>query len=237
MGGGPAKHLKLKAFTLAEVLITLGIIGVVAAMTLPALINNKQNKELEVLLIKNYSILQQALLTIYNEEGQPITAKNYNREQVGSLLRKNIKDLSYCNNCGAAFEDNGNNSSVYTINGYRTLHGTKLHANYFDDLILEFKDGRRLFIERPTQSSTYDEFDNFWMTIDINGYKKKPNRLGIDFFTFMVMPNGKLLPMGSEETRFSEEEYCSVNSTSNINGIGCTYKALSEKDYFKNLPK
>ena len=84
---------------MAEVLITLGIIGVVAAMTLPALINNKQNKELEVLLIKNYSILRQALLTIYNEEGQPITAKNYNREQVGSLLRKNIKDLSYCNNC------------------------------------------------------------------------------------------------------------------------------------------
>lgn len=112
-----------------------------------------------------------------------------------------------------------------------------MHANYFDDLILEFKDGRRLFIERPTQSSTYDEFDNFWMTIDINGYKKKPNRLGIDLFTFMVMPNGKLLPMGNEETRFSEEEYCSINSTSNINGIGCTYKALTEKDYFKNLPK
>lgn len=50
--GGGAARLKLKAFTLAEVLITLGIIGVVAAMTLPALINNKQNKELEVLLIK-----------------------------------------------------------------------------------------------------------------------------------------------------------------------------------------
>lgn len=36
------------AFTLAEVLITLGIIGVVAAMTLPTLINNAQNKQLEV---------------------------------------------------------------------------------------------------------------------------------------------------------------------------------------------
>ena len=35
-----------KGFTLAEVLITLGIIGVVAAMTLPALVNKTQNQEL-----------------------------------------------------------------------------------------------------------------------------------------------------------------------------------------------
>ena len=37
-----------KGFTLAEVLITLGIIGVVAAMTLPALVNHTQGKELEL---------------------------------------------------------------------------------------------------------------------------------------------------------------------------------------------
>ena len=36
-----------KGFTLAEVLITLGIIGVVAAMTLPSLIQERQNKVLE----------------------------------------------------------------------------------------------------------------------------------------------------------------------------------------------
>lgn len=37
--------MKTKAFTLAEVLITLGIIGVVAAMTLPALIQTNKNLE------------------------------------------------------------------------------------------------------------------------------------------------------------------------------------------------
>lgn len=35
------------AFTLAEVLITLGIIGVVAAMTLPSLVNRTRQKELK----------------------------------------------------------------------------------------------------------------------------------------------------------------------------------------------
>ena len=39
-------HYKLKnGFTLAEVLITLGIIGVVAALTIPALIGNYQKKK------------------------------------------------------------------------------------------------------------------------------------------------------------------------------------------------
>ena len=33
------------------------------------------------------------------------------------------------------------------------------------------------------------------------------------------------------------EEYCSVSSSSNLNGAGCTYNALTDKDYFKNLPK
>ena len=39
------KSMLKKAFTLAEVLVTLGIIGVVAAMTMPTLINNTGNEK------------------------------------------------------------------------------------------------------------------------------------------------------------------------------------------------
>lgn len=67
----------MKSFTLAEVLITLGIIGVVAAMTLPAIINNSQNKELEARLKKSYSILQQGLNLMSSEEGQIVNWINY----------------------------------------------------------------------------------------------------------------------------------------------------------------
>ena len=45
--------MKNKGFTFAEVLITLGIIGVVAAMTIPGLIQNSKNKELQTKLINN----------------------------------------------------------------------------------------------------------------------------------------------------------------------------------------
>ena len=48
-------------FTLAEVLITLGIIGIVAAMTLPALVGKYQKKVTVTRLKKFYSTMQQAI--------------------------------------------------------------------------------------------------------------------------------------------------------------------------------
>ena len=48
-------------FTLAEVLITLGIIGVVAALTLPTLIQNYKNQEVESKLQKIYTVMNQAI--------------------------------------------------------------------------------------------------------------------------------------------------------------------------------
>lgn len=53
---------KKSAFTLAEVLITLGIIGVVAAMTLPSLIKNHEQRVLKTQFLKAHSVLSQALL-------------------------------------------------------------------------------------------------------------------------------------------------------------------------------
>lgn len=53
--------MKHKGFTLAEVLITLGIIGVVAAMTLPGLIQNYQKKVTATKLKKFYSTMNQAI--------------------------------------------------------------------------------------------------------------------------------------------------------------------------------
>ena len=50
-----------KAFTLAEVLITLGIIGIVAAMTMPVLIGNYQQQVIETKLKRVYSVMNQAI--------------------------------------------------------------------------------------------------------------------------------------------------------------------------------
>ena len=58
-----------KGFTLAEVLITLGIIGVVAAMTMPTLIANYRKKQTVTKLQKFYTIMSQALIRWETDEG------------------------------------------------------------------------------------------------------------------------------------------------------------------------
>ncbi|MDD3237306.1 MAG: type II secretion system protein [Candidatus Gastranaerophilales bacterium] len=68
------KSLK-KAFTLAEVLITLVIIGVIAALTIPSLLNNTNKEEYKTGLKKAYSALNQALKTEYALNGK--TIKHY----------------------------------------------------------------------------------------------------------------------------------------------------------------
>lgn len=56
-------------FTLSEVLITLGIIGVVAAMTIPILITNYQKKETVTKLRRAISILNQAYRLSFDDNG------------------------------------------------------------------------------------------------------------------------------------------------------------------------
>ena len=57
------------AFTLAEVLITLGVIGVVAAMTMPTVIKNYQKKVTVERLKSTYSLLYQAVRMSENDNG------------------------------------------------------------------------------------------------------------------------------------------------------------------------
>lgn len=56
-------------FTLAEVLITLGIIGIVAAMTLPSLIQKQRDKEIIVRVRKLYSDISNAALKAQSNYG------------------------------------------------------------------------------------------------------------------------------------------------------------------------
>lgn len=59
-----------KGFTLAEVLITLGIIGVVAAITIPSLISNYQKKSTVTQLKKTYATISNAIRLSEDENGE-----------------------------------------------------------------------------------------------------------------------------------------------------------------------
>src|SRR5574344_1609757 len=68
------------AFTLAEVLITLGIIGVVAAMTILTLISNTQKHDTVVKLKKSYTILAQAIKLAEIDNGS-VSSWDYSNAQ------------------------------------------------------------------------------------------------------------------------------------------------------------
>ena len=59
-------------FTLAEVLITLGIIGIVVNMTIPTLMNNVQNQEMKVALKKIYAVLTQATMSLMSDNSSTL---------------------------------------------------------------------------------------------------------------------------------------------------------------------
>lgn len=87
------------AFTLAEVLITLGIIGLVAALTLPNLIADYRASVVETRLKKFYSVMNQAILHSVNENGE-VENWNYFIDQTtdddGEYINKSdISDLSF----------------------------------------------------------------------------------------------------------------------------------------------
>lgn len=223
------------AFTLAEVLITIGIIGIIATMTLPTLLQKKTNRELETALQKNYAILQTALEKASYDYGERLTPSNaYYRKLKNILMEqlKTAKDCQYTKCIPPGKEENENGEVIdYVYNNYKTFNKKHtVQTYYFDDGQFLLNDGTLYMLE-----NSYIVNSSIYITIDINGMSKKPNSWGHDLFTFQITENGKLLPMGAKGTDFDSNDYCSTTSSNRINGIGCTYKALTEKNYWKKL--
>ncbi|MBS6602578.1 MAG: type II secretion system protein [Brachyspira sp.] len=231
------------AFTLAEVLITLGIIGIVAAMTLPSLVNKAKYKELETALHKNYSILQQALQRAQLDTGEVVSPSNYQnirgngRAPFKDLLIKYIINAKDCgvgsdqNSCVENGELTGNENATKFYRNYNNKNDISYY--YLDDGQFITTDGTLFLIENSATDNT--TIVPIYITVDVNGLNKKPNRWGHDLFTFQLMNNGKLLPMGAEGTYFEPEQYCSATNSGKLNGIACTYRALTDKNYWKEL--
>lgn len=231
------------AFTLSEVLITLGIIGVVASLTLPAIVSTTRNKELETGLKKGYSTLSQALKMYEQENGEPIK---------GSVEGINLKKIlmTYLNvvkDCGQGTEAEADKSCIpnksYVNNPdnykavYKNYNGTnEIPYSLIDDGQFVINDGMLVLIENDGAT---DNKPCLYISIDVNGYNKRPNRFGQDLFMFQINNEGQLVPMGAKGTDYYSEkdEYCSNTSKSEANGLGCTAKALSDQDFFTNLPR
>ena len=113
--------------------------------------------------------------------------------------------------------NNEKNSKIYKTYNKKS----DIFLSRFDDGQFVLTDGALVLLENFGPPNTF-------ISVDINGFGKKPNQLGKDLFMFQLDKKGELLPMGSAGTKFSVNEYCSDTSSDNMNGAGCTVKVLEE---------
>lgn len=213
--------LRRVGFTLAEVLIVLVIIGVVASITIPSLVQSFQKQAYVAALQKEYSVLSQAFNLLQNEYGGNITSviTGETSPDAANLLNEMAKYLKVQKNCG------NSKGCWYDLPLYE-LDGTIVHSNLdsswngsFGKAILT--DGTMVAVDifSPSCSDTSGTSSLKIcgdIEIDING-AKGPNTWGRDFFWFWITSTG-IYPFGSDNDGY----ICSSHSA------GCAGKVLQE---------
>lgn len=164
-----------KAFTLAEVLITLGIIGVVSALVLNPLVVNYQKKSTVVSLKKVYTELAQAVQLAKLEYGDmeqwdySLTGSQFFNKYLFPFVTINSKIISTYN-------------MIYRLSG--ELENNYVPLNYM--AIYTLTTGAQVILG---EGSSSDTSKREIVVVDINGLKN-PNKLGRDVFVFEINPKG-----------------------------------------------
>lgn len=209
-------YKKSFGFTLAEVLIVLGVIGIVAEMTIPNLIYEKQKQELTTQLKAFFTNFNQALLLMSQDLNCPgdlsctgVFDNKYGHYRNNSIyvlevLSKYIKTDKICGkdapNAGdqGCFRDNGykllNGETATSSNGFYELNNedrnwATLQNGVFYGILNWADDGF------SCSSSTFNYCALLY--VDING-AKGPNKMGRDVFYFNIMPNAQLSPSSGQ---------------------------------------
>lgn len=149
-----------KGFTLAEVLITLVIIGVIAAMTIPTLMNSTNQQEFRVGLKKAISAVNQAVSLNYALEGKSIgdTDLDSSAGVVTNLFQKRMSVISTATS-DVAFATSSD-VTPSTDNVFYTADGMRYAVN----------------VTSAAFDNDANEYYYGYLLIDVNG-DKGPNSL------------------------------------------------------------
>jgi prepilin-type N-terminal cleavage/methylation domain-containing protein len=233
--GGKAtfKNYELKrAFTLAEILITLSIIGIVAAIVIPSVVQSIQNAMYVGTFKKNYSTLSQVTNQVINANGGSVP-RAFGSSMIDTMAPY-LSVSKYCNTSP--------NQCWHTDSNWYTLLGGAHHTSY------NVTNTKGLILSDGTLISTLDSDISAcsyggtlkicgFIMIDINGFKG-PNRWGRDIFTFWVINQPQfagLTPYGSIYTNISSPWTASKGCVTNlgdgtVNGAGCAGRVITEND-------
>lgn len=228
---------RLNFFTLAEVLLVLGIIGVVAAMTIPSLISNNQKSQYLTSLKKAYTVFNQALTQVAADMGcvgdlQCTNLFSGDSQSVGTEL---VKYFNVVKNCGTTKTGCMPNKIYGLFDGSSSLPNW-IPASYS----FVTTDGMAYSIisiannctwGTPGYLNTYMTQYCGYVTVDVNGLKP-PNTYGRDVFNF-VITNGKgpsLYPSGGADDGDNGwwKDGPTCDSSTNDGGASCAARIIEE---------
>lgn len=211
---------RLKAFSLAEVLVTIGIIGIVAALTIPILMSQVQDRQLKAAAKAAYSKTYQAVEMMKHDNSGSLTSYYNTVDSFEPDFKNYLKVAIDCGLNGCV--DAGANCPFKTLGGAKGngwwLLGRQLVT--IDGMFFSFYNG---------QDSGHPGI--IYVVADVNGYGYAPNVYGRDVFLFQLK-NDKLLPMGALNTDWSADTWCDKTDKTNAwQGTGCMYNVVSGIDY------
>ena len=178
------------AFTMAEVLITLGIIGIVAAMTLPSLIGKYQEKQWKVAYKKAYSSMSQAFMRMQaNDEFQDMSNLVITNPDIGlegtAAVGENFKIMSkYFNTLKTCFDNNADRC-------WECVEGESGLNNGTYEGVVKYSGCRKssyAFVDYSGMSWYLYSNTEYPVLVDVNGFNR-PNKLGRDRFVMKFAIN------------------------------------------------
>lgn len=212
-------------FTLAEVLITLGIIGVVAAMTMPALVGKYKKAQTVSQLKKVYSTLSQGMLSSVYENGDSndwvdtsleISAEN-SQKYFNKYWKPYLKIIKVCEtpeSCGYSskwVKILDGSASILIIDETRTA-GFLADGTFLSFVTVNWGTGLPLY----TKSQS--------VRADLNG-PKPPNVIGKDIFVFSInLNNNSVKPACFSSNTATIKNSCKIGG----NGECCLQKIVND---------
>ena len=234
-------HRLCKAFTLAEVLITLGIIGIVAAMTIPTLVAKYQEKVTVTRFKWVYSTLANAFTMAVAENGAIETWDLNAPEDLANILSKYMRISEKCHYKKGCLPSDIEDVALSGEARYG-------HLGQYTNMVKEkFNNGIVLFYSYVYKGCTRTSINTDGEEYVINGNcgsmtafisVNKFNRLGLDHFWFAITPKG-ILPYGHDFSDNRIRNACSKenkladgNKASNGNTCGEWIRRWGNADYW-----
>lgn len=232
---------KKQGFTLAEVLITLAVLGTIAALSLPSVTSNVMESQLKTAFQTSHHTISDKLdAAMALEDVQDIRdLKAFQQADIDSFF----KELSHYLNFSSVNEDHivyAFDKGANAVATWPTSNTKQIHTKAF------------MYVEDFTEAGSAGGSAikaagggllrrNAIVWLDVNGYTK-PNRLGYDVFKFYLGQDGRLYPVGGRDVSLYESAGGSETSMSweggsadfkcdkTVTGFGCAGRLDATRD-------